>query len=587
MKSAADLKAVILAGGAGLQPFGPLDGASPMGFPMADGRPLLTHILLSLKDNGIREAAVTFSRAPDGRRTPDLPLENLDGLRVVGAADDGFKGAAGALAGVKAFIAGSPFVVVGSPLWLEGVDLGPVWDSHRSRGAAGTVVVENRSPGLSALESVVFDSGGAVRRCDVLHRSRERRRAVRPIGLYLFDSSVLDLIDPDGYTDLREQLIPSIVERGMRVQAYAMDEAPVRVSGYGDYCRLNREILMRSLSANGPQGDRIRPGVRVGRNSHVSPDAYVLGPVVIGDDCTVGPGAQIIGPTVISDGARVESGALVRESFVWRGARLSAGCSVSYSVITEACEIPPGKTLNNAVVVDGDTAGSLGLGDPVTSRATVWLNGANGRLSRRWGSRLGYLGTKRAIDLVGSTLGLLISVPLFAVIALAIKLDSPGPVFFAQRRCGHRGKGFPMVKFRTMTADAEARKEDLARYDEAEGPMFKITADPRITRVGRFLRKTSLDELPQLWNVLRGEMSLVGPRPLVMEEMNWSPKWRDMRLEVKPGITGSWQVYARNEPGFRSWIHYDIDYVRNQSLAMDLRLLVRTVGTLVGKGGGV
>ena len=556
---------------------------------MADGRPLLTHILQSLKDNGIRDVAVMYSRPlnGNGRRIPDLPLEDLEGLRVVGVADDGFKGAAGALAGVKPFLAGSPFLVVGAPLWLEGVDLGPVWDSHRSRGMAGTVVAEGRSPELPALESVEFTLCGAVRGCNALHGSRERRRTMRPIGLYLFEPSVLDLIDPDGYTDIREQLIPAIAERGMPVQAYAIGNPPPQVSGFEAYRHVNREILIHQLFGNGPQGDRIRPGVRIGRNSVVSPDAYVLGPVVIGNDCTVAPGAQIIGPAVLSDGVRVESGALVRESFVWRGARLGPGCSVSYSVITEACDIPSGKSLDNALVVDGDKSVRLERGDPVASRATVWRNGANGRLKRGGNSRRGYLGTKRALDLVASMLGLLISAPLLVLIALAIKLDSPGPVFFVQRRCALRGKEFPMVKFRTMFTDAEARKEELAHRNEAEGPMYKITADPRITRVGRFLRKTSLDELPQLWNVLCGEMSLVGPRPLVMEEMKWSPRWRDIRLEVKPGITGPWQVYARNEPGFRSWIEHDIDYVRNRSLRMDLRLLVRTAGTLVGKSNGV
>lgn len=586
MKRTAELKAVILVGGIGSRPFGLASGASPMSYPMADGRTLLAHVLHSLKDNGIRDVAVTSSRPFNGR-TPDLPIENLDGLRVVGATDDGVKGAAGALASVKEFLADSPFVVIGAPLWLDGIDLGPIWDSHRSRGAAGTVVAEGRSPERHALENIVFKPCGAVRECNSLHHSRERRRAMRPIGLYLFEPSVLDLIDPDGYMDIREQLIPAITERGMSVQAYAMDTPPPQVSGFDAYRLVNRAILMHHLPANGQNGDRIRPGVRIGRNSVVSPDAYVLGPVVIGNDCTVAPGAEIIGPAFISDGVRVESGALVRESFLWRGARLGPDCAVSYSVVAEGCHIPSGKYLDNALVLDGDESVSLERGPTVAPHATVWRNGLNGRLKRGSSSRLGYRLTKRAIDMVVSALGLLISAPLFAVIALAIKLDSPGPVFFVQRRCARHGKEFPMVKFRTMCKDAETRKEELAHRNEVEGPMYKITADPRITRVGRFLRKTSLDELPQLWNVLCGEMSLVGPRPLVMTEMKWSPRWRDIRLEVKPGVTGPWQVHARNEPGFRSWIEYDIDYVRNQSLGMDLRVLVRTAGTIVGKSGGV
>jgi len=187
---------------------------------------------------------------------------------------------------------------------------------------------------------------------------------------------------------------------------------------------------------------------------------------------------------------------------------------------------------------------------------------------------------------VFSAAALVFGLPLFALIAAAIKLDSRGPVFFVQHRCGKGGKEFGMVKFRTMVADAEELKKKLAERNEVEGPMFKIAADPRVTRTGRFLRKTSLDELPQVWNVLKGEMSLVGPRPLAMDEMDWSPKWRDVRLSVKPGITGLWQVYARNEPGFQPWIQHDIDYIRNRSLGLDLRLLLKTAAAWLSRADG-
>ena len=137
-----------------------------------------------------------------------------------------------------------------------------------------------------------------------------------------------------------------------------------------------------------------------------------------------------------------------------------------------------------------------------------------------------------------------------------------------------------MVKFRTMLVHADAMQQKLRAVNEIDGPMFKLAADPRITRVGAFLRKTSLDELPQLLNVLKGEMSLVGPRPLAMREMTLDPHWRDARLSVKPGITGLWQVYGRRSPNFHSWIVLDLDYVRRRSLALDLKLLLMTAASL-------
>ncbi|PIV83072.1 MAG: multidrug MFS transporter [Nitrospirae bacterium CG17_big_fil_post_rev_8_21_14_2_50_50_9] len=167
--------------------------------------------------------------------------------------------------------------------------------------------------------------------------------------------------------------------------------------------------------------------------------------------------------------------------------------------------------------------------------------------------------------------------PIFLIIAVLIKIDSPGPMIFRQKRCGKDGKEFKMYKFRTMVKDAEKLHDEVLGKNILDGPMFKMKRDPRITNVGRFLRKTSLDELPQLFNVLKGEMSLVGPRPLAMEEMKFSPSWRDLRLKVKPGITGQWQVSGRSGTLFDGWIRHDIDYVKNQSTWLDLKLLMKTI----------
>jgi exopolysaccharide biosynthesis polyprenyl glycosylphosphotransferase len=192
---------------------------------------------------------------------------------------------------------------------------------------------------------------------------------------------------------------------------------------------------------------------------------------------------------------------------------------------------------------------------------------------------------KRAFDLSLTALGGLLVLPISTVISVAIKLDSKGPVIFRQTRVGKDGRPFDVRKFRTMVVDAEDRLAELQTENEADGPMFKIKDDPRVTRVGRLLRKTSLDELPQLVNVLRGEMSLVGPRPALPDELlGWDPELH-ARLRVKPGITGMWQVSGRSDASFEAYSRLDLYYVDNWSLMDDLTILAKTIPTvLLGKG---
>jgi exopolysaccharide biosynthesis polyprenyl glycosylphosphotransferase len=195
---------------------------------------------------------------------------------------------------------------------------------------------------------------------------------------------------------------------------------------------------------------------------------------------------------------------------------------------------------------------------------------------------------KRMIDVVGAAIGLVLMVPLFAAIALAITLTSPGPIFFAQERYGWRKRRFRMLKFRTMVSDAEALQPALECLNEAGGPVFKIRNDPRITRLGRLLRRTSLDELPQLWNVLRGEMSLVGPRPLPARDVGrFCEAWLMRRFSVTPGITGLWQVSGRSDVRFDRWVALDLEYIDHWSLRLDLLILLRTLPAVLRTRGAV
>ena len=189
---------------------------------------------------------------------------------------------------------------------------------------------------------------------------------------------------------------------------------------------------------------------------------------------------------------------------------------------------------------------------------------------------------KRVIDVVCSFVGVLVLSPLFVVIAIIIKITSKGPVFFSQRRVGKNGKEFDMYKFRSMVINAEELKEKLAAQNEMSGPMFKMKDDPRVTKVGKFIRKTSIDELPQLLNVLKGDMSLVGPRPSLPKEVAQFEDWMYRRLEVKPGLTCYWQVSGRNNIDFEDWMKLDIKYVDERSTWIDIKLIFKTVGVLFG-----
>jgi exopolysaccharide biosynthesis polyprenyl glycosylphosphotransferase len=187
------------------------------------------------------------------------------------------------------------------------------------------------------------------------------------------------------------------------------------------------------------------------------------------------------------------------------------------------------------------------------------------------------LAAKRALDIAGGTLLLLVLSPLFVLFAVLVKLGSPGAAFFRQERVGLHGRTFKVVKFRSMCSDAEQQLDELREHNVIQGHAFKMDRDPRVTRVGRFLRKTSLDELPQLWNVLRGEMSLVGPRPPLPSEVARYDVWHRRRLSMKPGITGLWQIGARRDPEFDRWVEKDLEYIDSWSLWLDFKIIARTV----------
>jgi exopolysaccharide biosynthesis polyprenyl glycosylphosphotransferase len=194
----------------------------------------------------------------------------------------------------------------------------------------------------------------------------------------------------------------------------------------------------------------------------------------------------------------------------------------------------------------------------------------------------GYLIAKRIMDICGALIGLICLSWLFLIVALLIKLEDPkGPVFFKQVRVGKDGKEFYMYKFRSMVTNAEELLESLLHLNETTGAMFKMKNDPRVTKVGKFIRKTSIDELPQLWNVLKGDMSLVGPRPPLPREVAQYTEYDKQRLLVTPGCTGLWQVSGRNDLGFNEMVELDLKYIRERSILYDLKIILKTIKIMI------
>lgn len=189
---------------------------------------------------------------------------------------------------------------------------------------------------------------------------------------------------------------------------------------------------------------------------------------------------------------------------------------------------------------------------------------------------------KRLFDIIGSTMGIIMCLPIFLIVAVLIKLEDPkGKIFFSQVRVGLNGKEFKMYKFRSMVHDAEARLEKLLKQNEVQGAMFKMKDDPRITKVGKIIRKTSIDELPQFFNVFNGSMSLVGPRPPLVREVLEYTNYQKQRLLVKPGCTGLWQATVRNSVGFEEMVELDLIYIKKRSILFDFKILFMTVITLI------
>lgn len=309
--------------------------------------------------------------------------------------------------------------------------------------------------------------------------------------------------------------------------------------------------LANVLHCLGPEGrkaladdlgwQQIVPDVYASPDADVSPVAFLKGPLLIDPGIEIGPEDIHIGPAWLRHGTAAHT-------------------------------------------VYGQAVSGVGTSDTTFSAPPAH---ARYFAATRPETRPGYECAKRAFDITFAAIALLMLSPLMILAAIAIKLYDFGPIFFIHEREGLNGKPFGCIKFRTMVRNAEALKEKLKATNQVDGPQFKIARDPRITPLGRFLRKTNVDELPQFWNVLKGDMSLVGPRPSPYSENQLCPPWREARLSVKPGVTGLWQISRSRERGaadFQEWIYYDTQYVERRSFWLDIKIVLLTVKEILGKG---
>ena len=537
--------------------------------PLAN-RPLVHYQARVLAEAGVKRLVLCLNKGMG-----DRVAERLDSLpySLEYVVRETTYGTGGSLKEVEDAIHGDAFWVLSGDLLLT-ANLAEMLAFHQHQRSLATVGVLRVLEAPWEMERVEFDADRRVKTIHRVHPAQEKRSTLRPAGLYLFQSEVLHAIPPARYFDLKEQLFTRLYQQGALTSAWAMPGYNCNITGIGDFFIANLDILNGRVSMPDPEKPQ---NPSTGGQAQVSASARVFAPAVLGSESRIADETIILGPSAIGSRCEIEAGVVISECVILDNVRINQGAHLHRCVISDGAVISSWTHLHEMAVMHS-----------LANSAEQTVFSLREQTSRHPGKVVGPLEwqtlsnplcqkVKRCLDVVVAILGLVITAPIMLVIALSIKLDSPGTVIFRQLRCGQRGRNFTMHKFRTMVNNSEDLKRELQDRNEVDGPMFKIIRDPRITRVGRFLRNTNLDELPQLYNVLKGDMSLVGPRPLSLEEMRYNPRWRDARLSVRPGMSGLWQVEAHSKVFFNDWLVNDLEYVRQCSLGLDLRILFKTM----------
>ena len=565
------MQVVLLAGGVNTTPEITADMRPKCLWPVAN-RPCVQYALERLKAAGASE--FIFCLTDQHESVKHRLLDDLGkDYNIQCAVQEHIHGTAGAVKDVADRLMG-PFVVAHSAIALDG-DLRAMLAAHRDGGAIMTVGGVQRAAYPSYIEELQRDRTGRVTGFSTCHWSAHEVASLYPCGLYVFDPACLEEMPDDRYFDIKEQLIPQLVENDQVVLSHEMDGYWREIHTLNDYFHLNMDLLIGYVenplfdTAGAPCDYVERQG-----DVRVADSVRIIGPLVLGEGCELGPGAQVFGPCVIGKGAHIGRDAVVSNSVLLDGAAVGDQAYVHGSILAERSRVGQGERLVGISLLSEGSRTLRQAAYPSLSGG----GGTRGGGGIRWRRLI-----KRAFDIVVGALAIMLVAPLMAAVALLVKVTSPGPVIYTDYRCTVNGRRFPMFKFRTMRQNADELRVGLGGRNEADGPTFKMSHDPRTTRLGRLLRRTSMDELPQLFNVLRGEMSLVGPRPLRMNEMRYHRAWRDQRLSVVPGVTGPWQVAPDNKR-FRTWISQDVGYAQGATFWRDLAILGRTFFRFSGNG---
>ncbi len=440
-------------------------------------------------------------------------------------------------------------------------------------GAVHAAAIGSDRTGAS--EHVICDEVGRVSRIRRLYSGVTQTLRHRGVVMHsILPVAAFQEIQFERLSDLPATLAAAgIVTRDLPVATDLIDLAIPH-----QYLALCEQMTINAVRAGTPHGfSRLAKDVIIGRGVLIHETARIVGPAIIQSDVMIEEGVSLIGPALVGAGATLHRGATIAQSVITRSATIQSGDTVCHSVVTSEALSASSESLDDVEWSNDDLESLLDV--DVGEQVSPALDDlpADSRPA---------LACKRAADILISLIALLLSLPITLISAALIKLTSRGPLFFIHEREGLNGKPFPCLKFRTMTADAHEMQRRLQDQNMLDGPHFKITNDPRVTRIGRVLRKYNIDELPQLLNVLWGHMSLVGPRPSPFRENQYCIPWRRARLSVRPGVTGIWQICrsGRHEGDFQQWIYYDMIYVRRMTPLLDLRILMATVYSLATGG---
>ncbi len=554
--------AVVLVGGPAVYNGHKLTERPRILLPIAD-QPLLSYIASNLREAGVERLIVCHSpSSKEYRNTIKDALAKLT-LQLEVITRETMLGTGGSIKQIETLLKDEAFWVLGGDCFMR-ADLTEMLSFHRERTGPATIAAVRIRSTPWQMERVEITPGASVKAVHRLHPCEEKRSTLRPVSLYLFEREVCDLIPANSYFDLKEQLFSTLFEQGRPASVWEVPEHSHTLASLDEYFSANQDFLLGKVKF--PEIDP---------RSALTPCIGRLGPVSV-SNARLGENSLVVGPAVIEE-CETGANALIVESIVLKNARIGACAQLNHCLIGEGAVIEDGVMLSDAIVpmnsrITHDTAEAFPIEREIRTSASSlkWLDVCQP-------SRSLYLLSKRAIDVLFASMALFLLSPLMLLIALAVKLDSPGGAFFVQKRCGRNGKQFGMVKFRTMVNGASTLQRELMNLNEVDGPTFKLSKDPRVTRVGKFLRDTNLDEIPQLFNVINGDMSLVGPRPLSMNEMCYNPAWRDARLGHTPGITGLWQVEAHSKAQFSEWIRHDLWYARNAGAAFDTQIFLKAL----------